>query len=52
MKTIYSTPDFEIIRFQLKDGVLADVVAASKPEQTDAGGGYTPTDPADPFSGM
>ena len=49
MRKKYSSPDLEMIRFQLNKGVMVDTIVTSAPEQTDAGGGYTPSNPEDPF---
>ena len=48
MKREYTTPEIEMIKLTITSFVLA----LSDPEPTDSGGGYTPSDPADPFNGM
>ena len=52
MRKKYSSPDLELIRFQLNNGVMADIIITSNPEQTDLGGGYTPSSPEDPFGSL
>ena len=48
MKREYTTPEIEMIKLTITSFVLA----LSDPEPTDSGGGYTPSDPEDPFSTM
>lgn len=48
MKKEYTTPELELIMLT----VSHDVLALSDPEQTDAGGGYTPSNPDDPFGDL